>query len=572
MADRRICHPCASVLMAWVILFGATVLPGCGSLEVTRYYERGALATSAPIATEVGKQVLARGGNAFDAAVAAGFALAVVHPTAGNIGGGGFAVIREGATGQIRALDFRETAPGAAFETMYLDSTGSVVAGASTVGARAAGVPGTVAGLFELWQKHGTMPWEELVGMAAILADTGFIVDNSLADNISSYAAELRAFEPTARQFLPGGDPVRAGERLTQKDLAKTLFLIAAEGPNGFYTGKTAQRIEECMTAYGGLITADDLAGYKAVWREPVHFKFDSLDIYSMPPPSSGGLLIGQILKILEPFNFSGMTPKSPKYIHLFCEASRLAFADRSMHLADPDFYGVPVEVLLADSYIRTRRGMISGDHALLSSDVAPGDVAGQESDQTTHYSVCDSDGNMVAVTYTLNSSFGSLLVVDGAGFLLNNEMDDFSLKPGEPNIYGLIGDEANKIQPGKRMLSSMSPTLILKNGQPLMALGAPGGGKIITTVAQAIMSFSRFRLSPGETVTQARVHHQWLPDLLYLERGAFDIDVIQELIRLGHIVEEREPYSDLQLVYVGPDGLMTGASDPRGRGTSGGI
>ncbi len=572
MADRKFCHPCASVIMAWVILFAAALLTSCGGLEVSRYYERGAVATSAPIATMVGEQVFAAGGNAFDAAVAVGFALSVVHPTAGNIGGGGFAVIRDGATGEIRALDFRETAPAGAFETMYLDSTGSVVPGASTVGAKAAGVPGTVAGLYQLWQKYGTMPWDALVGMAASLADTGFIVDEYLAGEFDAYKSELTAFESTARQFFPGGRAVRAGEKLRQEALAKTLYLIAAEGTDGFYRGEVAQYIEECMTAHGGLITADDLAGYEAVWRQPVHVRFDSLDIYSMPPPSSGGVLIGQILKLLEPFSFSALTPESPQYLHLFCEASRLAFADRSEHLGDPDYYPVPVDALLADDYLHMRRDMISSQHASSSAEVRPGELARQESDQTTHYSVCDSDGNMVAVTYTLNSSFGSMLVVEGAGFLLNNEMDDFSVKPGEPNIYGLVGNEANKIQPNKRMLSSMSPTLVLKNGRPLLALGAPGGGKIITTVAHAILCFSRFGLSPQEMVAQPRVHHQWLPDILYLEKGSFDIRVIQELVRLGHNVEEREPYSDLQVVYVGPDGLMTAASDPRQRGSAGGI
>jgi len=543
----------------------------CTTIEVTRFYERGALATAAPIATGIGEQIFAQGGNAFDVAVAVGFALAVVHPEAGNIGGGGFAVIRVGATGEIKALDFRETAPGTAFENMYLDSLGNVVEDLSTVGALAAGVPGSVAGLHELWKQHGSMPWEELVRISADLADTGFVVDEYLSNSLTEYSEDLGLFESTSKQFLPGGKAPAAGDRLMLKDLARTLYLIAAGGRDGFYSGVVAAQIETTMINHGGLITQADLASYQPVWREAIHVRFDSLDIYSMPPPSSGGVLVGQILEILEPYDFSGLTPYSVDYLHLFCEASRLAFADRSEHLGDPDFYDVPVSTLLDEVYVDQRRALIDKNHASSSHDIHPGMVGKPESEQTTHYSVCDADGNMVAVTYTLNAGYGSKLVVDGAGFLLNNEMDDFAVKPGVPNIYGLVGAEANKIEPGKRMLSSMSPTLVLNNGRPFLALGAPGGGKIITVVAQALLNFARFGLSPAEVVARPRVHHQWLPDILYLEEGGFDINVKQGLIGLGHQIQERKPYSDLQLVYVGKDGLMTGASDPRGRGLAGG-
>ena len=557
--------------MAWVLLFTVLVI-GCGSFEVTHYFEKGALATAAPIATSIGEKVFAKGGNAFDVAVAVGFMLAVVHPEAGNIGGGGFAVIRDGATGEIKALDFRETAPQTATETMYLDSEGEVVDRLSTLGAKAAGVPGTVAGLYELWQQYGSLPWSDLVNMAASVADTGFVVDEHLARSLGNYESKLKAFEATASQFLLNGRSYRAGERLVQTELAKTLYLIATEGRDGFYKGEVAQNIEETMVEFEGLITKDDLASYETVWRDPIHIEFDSLDIYSMPPPSSGGILLGQILKILESYDFSRLTPRSPEYIHLFCEASRLAFADRSKHLGDPDYYDVPVRELLDEAYISQRRALISPEHASSSAEIKPGLMPVVESDQTTHYSVCDGDGNMVAVTYTLNAGYGSKLVVDGAGFLLNNEMDDFSAKPGFPNIYGLVGAEANKIEPGKRMLSSMSPTLVLNNNRPLLVVGAPGGGKIITVVAQAVINATRFNLSPPETVAQPRVHHQWLPDILYLEEGQFDINVIQDLIRFGHNVEERKPYSDLQLIYIEPDGLMTGASDPRKGGAAGGF
>lgn len=557
------------VLLAAILL--ALLIAGCTSVEVTRYHDHGALATAAPIATGVGEQVFAQGGNAFDVAVAVGFALAVVHPEAGNIGGGGFALIRSGATGEIRALDFRETAPAAAFETMYLDSLGNVIEDKSTVGAPAAGVPGTVAGLYELWQQYGSLPWEQLVRISADLADSGFIVDEYLSQSITDYSQDLAFFEPTARLFLESGRPPLAGDRMVLKDLARTLYFIAAEGPDGFYRGTVAQQVESTMQQYGGLITGADLENYRPIWREPIHIRFDSLDIYSMPPPSSGGILVGQILKILEPFDFSGLTPNSAEYIHLFCEASRLAFADRSEYLGDPDFYEVPTVALLDDAYISERRALISTEHASSSQQVRPGLSQRRESEQTTHFSVCDHEGNMVAVTYTLNASYGSMLVVDGAGFLLNNEMDDFSVKPGEPNIYGLIGAEANKIESGKRMLSSMSPTLVLNKDRPVMALGAPGGGKIPTVVAQALINSFRFGLSLSEVAAQPRVHHQWLPDILYLEEKGYSIDVKQALIRYGHQIQERSRYSDLQIVYVGSDGLMTGVSDPRNRGRAGG-
>ncbi len=560
----------ARSLRVWVVAVAGLCF-GCSTVEITHYHDHGALATAAPIATTVGERVFAEGGNAFDVAVAVGFTLAVVHPQAGNIGGGGFAVLRDGSSGTIEALDFREKAPSAAYEAMYQDSLGEVIEGLSTLGALASGVPGTVAGLYELWDRYGSLGWEELVGMAASLADTGFLVDDYLAQSLNDYQSELSEFEPTARQFFPEGRQWQVGDRLIQSDLAKTLYSIAAAGKDGFYDGAVADYIVQTMTSYGGLITAEDLQAYEVVWREPIHFKSDSLDIYSMPPPSSGGIHLGQILKLLEPYDFSRLTANSPQYIHLFCEASRLAFADRSEHLADPDFYDVPVGRLLDDDYIALRRALISPEHASSSGEIRPGLSVNPESDETTHYSVCDRDGNMVAVTYTINASYGSKLVVDGAGFLLNNEMDDFSVKPGVPNIYGLVGAAANRIEPNKRMLSSMSPTLVMCHDRPMLVLGAPGGGKIITVVAQAILNFTRFKMSPLETVRQPRAHHQWLPDVLYLERDHFDINVKQTLIRYGHTIEEREPYSDLQLLYIGTDGLMTGASDPRGRGTVGG-
>ncbi len=542
-----------------VLLLGAA----CDSLKVTKLYERGVVVTVSPIAGEVGREILDRGGNAMDAAVAVGFALAVTYPQAGNIGGGGFGVMRNGADGQIRALDFRETAPAAATEGMYLDSAGNVRDSLSTRGALAAGVPGSVAGLYALWEEYGSLPWSDLVTTAARLADTGFVVDSILAATIAAYREEVSEFEETRRQFLPGGRAPQTGDKMVQPDLARTLYMIAAEGPTAFYRGAIADSIVTCMTRYGGIITRDDLESYHAVWREPLHFVFDSLDIYCPPPPSSGGIVLGQILGLLEPFDFSRYSPGAPEYIHLFCEASRLAFADRSEHLGDPAFYDVP-NGLLDRRYLDGRREKISLDHAGNSAELQAGQPLSHEPGETTHFSICDDEGNMVAITTTLNTNFGSGLVVSGAGFLLNNEMDDFAVKPGHPNTWGLVGAEANKIEPGKRMLSSMTPTLVVKAGQPYLILGSPGGSKIITTVAQAIINLARFDLSLEETVRHPRFHHQWLPDQIYLEQGEFDIGTMQRLIQWGHQIKERTPYGDLEIVEIGDYGLMSGASDPR--------
>ena len=561
----------ASFVSTFITILFLVQLCGCAGIELSRYYKRGIVVTGTPVATQVGVEIFAAGGNAFDVAVAVGFALAVVHPKAGNIGGGGFAMVRDGHGGLVEALDFRETAPAGASEQMYLEDDDQVRPDASTTGALAAGVPGTVAGLYELWQRHGSLPWEQLVTPAAQLAETGFLVDDYLAASLEKHRESLAGFEATAQMLLTGGDAPSAGDSLVLSDLASTLYAIAAEGPDGFYKGTVADKIVSCMQEHGGLISHDDLKDYKSVWRTPIAFQFDSLTVYSMPPPSSGGICIGQILSLLQPYDFATLSPMSVEYIHLFAEAARLSFADRSEHLGDPDFYDVP-KGLLAPPYLEHRADLIDKDQATPSQQISPGAPISGESEQTTHYSVCDSAGNTVAITYTLNAAYGCKLVVEGAGFLLNNEMDDFSIKPGYPNLYGLIGGEANKIEPGKRMLSSMSPTLVFKDGQPFMVLGSPGGSKIITVVAQAIVNFTRFHLSLAETVAQARFHHQWLPDILYLEEGRFDINTIQGLIARGHNVKEQEPFSDLQAVYIAEDGLMTGTSDPRGRGSVGGL
>jgi gamma-glutamyltranspeptidase/glutathione hydrolase len=557
------------ILIAPVILC-MLVLTGCEAVQVDSVYEHGVVATSAPLATALGVKVLQQGGNAFDAAVAVGFALAVVHPEAGNIGGGGFAVIRHTESEEVRALDFRETAPAAASADMFLDEEGNVIEDATTVGALAAGVPGTVAGLHELWRTYGSLPWEELIGYAAEMADTGFVVSDDLSSSLARHRSALTQYRETRDTFFPEGATPPPGSVMKLKPLARTLYRIAAEGPDGFYGGEVADSIVATMEAHGGLITHQDLADYDAIWRTPIMFEFDSLKIYSMPPPSSGAIVLGQILKLLEPFSFDGWTPATPEYIHLFTETARLAYADRAEHLGDPSFYDIPVQ-LLDSGYLERRRALIDPSHASPSTVVRPSLPPAETSDETTHYSVCDVAGNMVAVTYTINTSFGSKLIVGGAGFLLNNEMDDFVAKPGVPNVYGLVGGEANKIEPGKRMLSSMTPTLILREEQPYLILGSPGGSKIITTVAQTILNITRFDYTLAEAVAEPRFHHQWLPDVLYLEKDAYDITVKQSLIGLGHYVQEREPFGDVQAIAIDVTNLKSVVADPREAGKADG-
>ncbi len=559
----------ALLVCGTVFLF--SFLLSCSALKVETYYEYGVVVTASPLATEIGVEILKQGGNAFDAAVAVGFVLAVVHPEAGNIGGGGFALLRDGTTKKVMSLDFRETAPRAATERMYLDNDSNVITDLSTVGAKAAGVPGTVAGLYTLWDEKGSMDWFELVSIAAKLADSGFVVDAYLETSFREKRSELTQFETTAEIFYPNNQTIKENNLFVQKKLAKALYLIAAEGEDSFYEGEIADSIVATMVAQNGLITKEDLQNYAPVWREPSHVKFDSLDVYSMAPPSSGGIVIGQILKLIEPFDLSRYNPNSAEYINIFSEASKLAFADRSKHLGDPSFYNVPAERLLDENYLDSRREQIVIGKATEFDAILPGGMLQTESDQTTHFSIADKDGNLVSITYTLNAAYGSKLVVNGFGFLLNNEMDDFSIKPGVQNLYGLIGGEANKIEPNKRMLSSMSPTIVLKDKEPLLVLGSPGGSKIITVVAQTIVSITRFHLNLKEASELGRFHHQWIPDVLYLEKDRFSQEIQNSLQSYGYQLEEREPYSDIQMIYIDPSHFKTGMSDPRGRGTTAG-
>ncbi|RKX21440.1 MAG: gamma-glutamyltransferase [Candidatus Zixiibacteriota bacterium] len=553
-----------------ITVFCLLVLCQCSGIQYSKYYEKVAIVSACPIATDAGLEIYKKGGNAFDVAVAIGFTLAVTYPEAGNIGGGGFALIRSGANKKVEALDFREKAPLAATVNMYLDENGDVVSNASTIGALSSGVPGTVAGLYALWEKYGSLEWKELIQPAVDLADNGFSVNSYLAESFKKNKELFEQFSSTEKIFLPDNQTLKENDKFVQKDLAGTLRQIAFDGPDVFYKGEIARLIVKTMNANNGLISLEDLQQYDIKWREPVKFKFDSLEIYSMVPPSSGGYVIGQILKLLEPFDFSKYFYNSPEYIHLFCEASKRAFADRSVHLGDPDFYNIS-EGLLDESYLSVRRDNMDTLRITPVEQVVPGTPENKESDQTTHFSVADEKGNMIALTYTINASYGSGLVIDSAGFLMNNEMDDFSIKQGSPNLYGLIGGEANKIEPGKRMLSSMSPTLVFKNNNPYMILGSPGGSKIITIVAQAIINHSRFKHNADETVNLPRFHHQWMPDILYLEENSFDIITKQNLISRGYDIKERSKYGDLQIITY-DNGLMTASSDPRKQGKASGF
>jgi len=538
----------------------------------------GMVSTTDRVASEVGAEVLRRGGNAVDAAVATHFALAVVNPEAGNIGGGGFLVVRM-ADGTTAALDFREAAPMAATRDMYLDAQGNLT-DRSLVGHLAAGVPGSVAGMWEAHRRFGSLPWAELVQPAVNLAE-GIVMHERLASSLRSYESRLKRFPATAAIFVPGGRAPRVGDRFVQKDLAETFRRIARDGKDGFYRGRTAELVETEMRRGGGLITREDLARYEARWREPVRFRYRDHEVVSMPPTSSGGATLAEILNIMEGYDLRSYGYLSPEHVHLFTEATRRAYADRNEYLADPDFVPQPTERMTSDAYAAERRADVSLDRATPSAQVKPGMGpapigAGTraEGTQTTHYSIVDAKGNAVAVTTTINSLYGNLVTVAGAGFLLNNEMDDFSAKPGTPNQFGLVQGEANAIQPGKRMLSAMTPTLVLDpRGAVRMVTGTPGGSTIITTVAMMVSNVVDWNMDAATATAAPRLHHQHLPDTLRYERGGLTDATAAALRAMGHAVAERGGYQgDTQTIIVLPDGVLSGAADPRRGGAAVGV
>jgi len=534
---------------------------------------RGMVVSTDRVASEVGSEILRRNGNAVDAAVAVHFALAVVNPEAGNIGGGGFMVTRM-ADGTVAALDFREAAPMKATRDMYLDARGNVSDTLSLAGHLASGVPGSVSGMWEAHRRFGKLPWAELVQPAINLAE-GIVIHERLAGSLRRNEQIINHYAETQRIFAPGGKLLLVGDRLVQTDLAETLRRIQQQGADGFYRGRTAELIEQQMQRGGGIMTREDLARYKAVWRDPLRFSYRGNTVISMPPPSSGGATMAEMLKILEGYDLKSAGFLSPRYVHLFAEAARRAYADRNTYLADPDFIQQPTARMISEQYAATRRATIRLDHATPSADVAPGlGPAPAEGQNTTHYSIVDGFGNAVAVTTTLNSLYGSGITVAGTGILMNNEMDDFTSKPGVPNQFGLVQGAANAIAPGKRMLSAMSPTIILgRDGRLRAVTGTPGGSTIITSIAQMVSNIVDFDMDVATAELAPRLHHQHLPDTLRFERRGLEDTTVARLRQMGHAVAERDGYQgDVQTIIVLPTGYVTGASDPRRGGAAVGL
>ncbi len=526
---------------------------------------RAMVVSGHPLASEVGIEILKQGGNAIDAAVAVGFALEVVLPEAGNIGGGGFIVYRD-TTGRVRALDYRETAPAGASRDMYLDSAGHVTE-QSLTGHLASGVPGSVAGMYEAWKKYGRRPWATLVAPAIRLAE-GHMLDGVRSRDLEADADRLRLFPASARQFLVDGHAPPAGTMFRQPDLARTLRLIADSGPDVFYRGQIADSIAAEMQRGHGLITKNDLAGYRAKWRTPIQVTYRGYTVYSMPPASSGGVTMGEILNILE--GYDTLPPfGSAGYVHLETEAMRRAFMDRNHWLGDPDFVSMPLNRLLSKSYAAQLRAEIDPHKATPTPPFAAG---GNEPLETTHYSVVDADGNAASVTTTLNGGFGSAVTVQGAGFLLNNEMDDFAAAPGQPNMYGLVQGEANAIAPKKRMLSAMTPSIVLdRSGKLFMVVGTPGGPTIITSVFQVIVNVVDFKMSLADAVGAPRIHHQALPDIIGYERNGLLPAVVDSLKAMGHEVRMRGGYSGDIAAIQRVGNQWVGVPDPRRGGGAAG-
>jgi len=522
--------------------------------------------SASPIASEVGAEVLEAGGNAVDAAVAVGFALAVAFPEAGNIGGGGFMLIYDSSDGRTSFIDFREKAPLAATRDMYLDENGDVIPGLSTKGIKAVGVPGTVAGLYLAHRSFGSLPWRKVLEPSVRLAENGFVVGEELASRLRRLELYIDDFPGLGKFLYVDGRLIEPGDTLRQQKLGMVLRMIADEGPQVFYSGAVADMMVREMEARGGLITYEDLRRYRAIFRRPVSGEYRGYRVVSSPPPSSGGVVLLEILNVLEGFDLGSHGRFSPEVVHLVTEAERRAFRDRAVYLGDPDFVRNPVSMLTSMWYADSLRKHIT-PIATPSSSLGAGEVGDIDYGNTTHYSIVDCRGDAVAVTTTLNSSFGSKVVVSEGGFLLNNEMDDFAVKPGFPNLYGLVGGDANSIEPGKRMLSSMCPTFVFNGDDLFLVLGTPGGSTIITTVAQLIVDVVDFNMSLEEAVASPRYHHQWLPDIIECEDGAFSEELVDELSSIGYRVRMREhAIGDVQAVSIS-DSIVCGVSDPRGMG-----
>lgn len=546
------------------------VFPGQSSAQAgwSKSFENGVVVTAEKGASQVGRKILQQGGNAVDAAVAVQFALAVTLPRAGNIGGGGFMVMHL-SDGTSRALDFREQAPLKADADMYIKD-GEYVSRLSREGGLASGVPGVVDGMVKVLEKYGNLSLNQVIQPAIELAREGYPLSYKQADDLNHNAKNFKKYRGSTEYFvLNDSTQWKEGDRFQQADLARTLQRIADHGRSGFYNGKTADLLVQEMKEQGGIISHEDLQNYKSVWRNPIETSFNSYDLYIMPPPSSGSIAIAQILDMLQPYDLQEMGFNSAKYVHLITETMRRAFADRAHFLGDPDFVDIPQGKLINPTYNKQRMESFSWEKASSSDGIDHGDIPFQESTETTHFSVLDEDGNAVAVTTTLNGSFGSNVTVSGAGFLLNNEMDDFTAEPGEPNMFGLIQGKANAIEPKKRMLSSMSPTIVTKNDSVRMVVGAAGGPRIITATLHNFLNMAVFEMDPAEAISAPRFHHQWMPDTLYYEKFGLSPDTQLILENKRHALGSSDGLGRVHTIYVDEEGLKFGAPDPRGDGTA---
>ncbi|QDO94896.1 gamma-glutamyltransferase [Formosa sediminum] len=525
--------------------------------------EKAMVVSAREEASKIGTEIIKKGGNAFDAMVATELSLAVAYPFAGNLGGGGFMVYRKN-NGEVGALDYREKAPLAAHKDMYLDSLGNVIPKMSTSGGTASGVPGTVAGVMAVHEKFGKLPLNDIMEPIIALAKKGVVVTKKQAKRLKGTRNRFIEVNGESTKF---GQLFKEGDTIKYPELAKTLEIIMTEGKDGFYKGEVAQKLATYIQEHGGLITEEDMAKYEAKWRDPIVFDYKELKIISMSPPSSGGVTMNQIFKMMEPYDVAKFGHNSAQTVHLFTEASRRAYADRNYYLGDPDFVDIPYDMLLNDKYLKDRMSNFSFDKATLSSEVSHGDVQIYESMETTHYSIVDNEGNAVSATTTLNGGYGSKLYIEELGFFMNNEMDDFSSKPGVSNMFGLIGAEANSIAPEKRMLSSMSPTIVEKDDKLYMVVGTPGGSTIITAVAQTILDVYEFNLSMQDAVNAPRFHHQWLPDQIIFEPDGFSSDLIEGLKSKGYIInEKRTPIiGKVDAIRVLSNGHLEGGADKRG-------
>ncbi|GAA3746796.1 gamma-glutamyltransferase [Flavobacterium ginsengisoli] len=514
-------------------------------------------------ASKIGADIMKRGGNAFDAMVGTELALAVAFPFAGNIGGGGFMVYRK-ANGEVGSLDYREKAPLAATKDMFLDSEGNVIKGKSTQTALAIGVPGTIAGVFAVHKKYGTMPISKILEPVIALAERGVIVTKKQEKSLKDYHESIVKING---EDSPASKTYKENDTIKYPALAKTLKRIQKKGRNEFYKGETAKILVNYLKEKGGIITMADLAKYEAIWRKPLQFTYKDLKITSMAPPSSGGICLAQILKMLEPYDLAKMGHNSPAAIQVIVEAERRAYADRSYFLGDPDFVKIPLKELLDENYLRERMASFNPEKATLSTEIKEGKVNYAESTETTHYSIVDQFGNAIATTTTLNDGYGSKYYCDDLGFFLNNEMDDFSAKPGSPNMFGLVGNEANSIAPQKRMLSSMTPTIVEKDGKLFMVVGTPGGSTIITSVLQTILNVYEYKLSMQEAVNAPRFHHQWLPDLITFEPNTFETKTIDTLKAKHYIINEKPTpiIGKVDAILILPDNRLEGGADFRG-------